>query len=85
MPPEADANSADFVTLYTFTSEPEASLAKGALEAFGINCMIAHDDCGGQRPHLAFTGGFRLVVRAMDAQTAAEVLNYRPERTSGPS
>jgi hypothetical protein len=79
MPPGPHANDTDLVTVHTFTSESEASLAKGALEAFGIDCMMAHDDCGGQRPHLAFTGGLRLKVRAVDAQRASEVLNYRPE------
>jgi hypothetical protein len=76
---EAETKESDLVTVRTFTNQPEAYLAKGALEAFGIECMVARDDCGGQRPHLAFTGGLRLVVRAEDAQRAAEVLNTQPE------
>ena len=36
--------------------------------------MIARDDCGGQRPHLTLTSGVRLLVRAEDAERAAEVL-----------
>jgi hypothetical protein len=76
---EAETKESDLVTVRTFTNQPEACLAKGALEAFGIECMVARDDCGGQRPHLAFTGGLRLVVRAEDAQRAAEVLNTQPE------
>ncbi len=41
--------------------------------------MIAHDDCGGQRPHLNATTGLRLVVRAEDAQSAADVLTAQTE------
>jgi hypothetical protein len=76
MPAEADM---ELVTVSTYPSDLEASLAQAALKAFGIDCTVAHDDCGGQRPHLALTGGLRLIVRAEDAQRAAEVLNYRPE------
>jgi hypothetical protein len=71
---DAEPDELELVTVDVFTNEPEAYLAKGALEAFGIDCMISRDDCGGQRPHLALTGGLRLMVRANDAQRAAEVL-----------
>ena len=79
MPFESQAEESELVTVDSFTNELEANLAKGALEAFGIDCMIARDDCGGQRPHLAFAGGLRLLVRADDAQRAREVLNAEPE------
>jgi hypothetical protein len=51
------------------------------LESFGIECMIATDNCGGQRPHLDLTGGIRLLVRQDDAQRATEVLRYRTENS----
>ena len=73
------ADKSELVTVATFTNEAEAQLAKGALEAFEIDCMIARDDCGGQRPHLAFTGGLRLMVRAEDVQRAADVLKPQPD------
>ena len=73
----SEPDTEEFITVHTFTNEPEAYLAKGALEAFGIDCMIMRDDCGGQRPHLALTNGLRLVVRAEDAERAAEVLANR--------
>jgi hypothetical protein len=44
-----------------------------------IDCMIARDDCGGQRPHLTLTGGLRLVVSAEDSQRAAEFLRTEAE------
>jgi len=76
---ESETEQSKLITIHTFTNEPEANLAKGALEAFGIDCMIARDDCGGQRPHMALTGGLRLLVRAEDAQRAAEVLEADAE------
>lgn len=76
---EPEAEDPKLIAIHTFTNELEADLAKGALEAFGIDCMIARDDCGGQRPHLALTGGLRLLVRAEDAQSAKEVLRTDAE------
>ena len=63
------------VVIRSFTSEWEADIAKGALEAFGIESMISRDDCGGQRPHLAFSAGVNLLVRAEDVERAEEVLS----------
>ena len=74
MPFESEAEEPELVTVLTFTNDLEANVAKGALEAFGIDCMLSRDDAGGQRPHLGFSSGTRLLVRAEDAQRAAEVL-----------
>lgn len=74
----------ELVTIRTFTNEPEAYLAKGALEASGIDCMIARDDCGGLRPHLTFTDGLRILVRAEDAELAADVLKNGHRRCVRP-
>ena len=71
---ESGPDEPELVTIQTFTNQLEADIAKGALDAFGIDCMISRDDAGGQRPHLAFSGGMRLMVRAEDAERAAEVL-----------
>jgi hypothetical protein len=72
--PESDTPEHDLTTVRTFTTELEANIAKAALEAFGIECMISRDDCGGQRPHLTMSGGIRLVTRSDDAERAEEVL-----------
>ncbi len=72
--PDPDATQPDLVAIRTFTSASEAGIAKGALEAFGIDCMISCDDCGGQRPSLLMSEGIRLVVRSEDAGRAEEVL-----------
>jgi Putative prokaryotic signal transducing protein len=74
MSPESETTDFELVTVRIFTSEPEANIAKGALEAFGIDCIITRDDCGGLRPHMALTQGLRLLVRADDAARATEVL-----------
>ena len=79
MSSESETAEFELVTVRTFTNEAEANIAKGALEAFGIDCMITRDDCGGLRPHLTLTGGLRLLVRADDAARAAEVLTSRLE------
>jgi hypothetical protein len=72
----------DLVTVCTFASESEATIAKGALEAFGVDCMVSHDDCGGQRPHLTLTGGIRLLVRALDTEKAKQVLSNNSEQST---
>jgi hypothetical protein len=75
MAPDSDnAPSQDLITIRTFLSESEAEIAKGALTAFGIESLLSHDDCGGQRPHLTLTGGIRLLVRADDTSRAEEAL-----------
>jgi hypothetical protein len=75
MPLGSDEATADLVTIRTFASESEALIATSALDAFGIDCTLASDDCGGQRPSLAMANGIRLVVRAGDADRAADVLS----------
>jgi hypothetical protein len=72
--PNSDATEQDLVTVRVFGSESEADIAKAALEAFGIHCMLSRDDCGGQRPHLLVSRGIRLVTRSDDAERAEEVL-----------
>lgn len=75
----SEPETVELVTVRTFANEFEANLAKSALEAFGIHCMLSHDDCGGQRPHLSISGGIRLLVRSEDAEEAQEVLPHDAE------
>lgn len=79
MPLESDEADAELVTIRSFGSESEAQIAKAALAAFGVPCMISSDDCGGQRIHLAITEGIRLLIRAGDQETAEQVLSPLPE------
>jgi hypothetical protein len=73
-PPDSEATERGLVTVRIFASEFEADIAKAALEAFGIDCMLSRDDCGGQRPHLLLGAGIRLLTRSDDAERAEEVL-----------
>jgi putative signal transducing protein len=67
---------AELVVVHTFSSQPEADVAKSALDAAGIDAMIQADTVGGMRQHLAWAGtGFQILVRADDVAAAREVLD----------
>jgi len=66
---------ANLVIVADFSSEPEAEIAKSALEAAGIDAMIQSDTAGHMRTHIAWSGaGFRILVREEEAVTAREIL-----------
>ena len=66
------------VVVETFNNRLEIELARGALEAAGIEAAIEADTAGGMREHLASSGpGFRLIVRAEDAKAASDALSPR--------
>jgi len=66
---------ANLVIVQEFSSEPEAEVAKSALEAAGIDAMIQSDTAGHMRTHIAWSGaGFRILVREEEAATAREIL-----------
>ena len=67
MPPD------DLILIATFITSIDAELARGALEAAGIESLVRADDCGGTRPHL-WMGGIELLVRDEDANMAREIL-----------
>ena len=67
MKPEA------LVVVSTFPNVIDAELAKSALDAADVDSFIQADDAGGMRPHLAMPH-VRLLVRAEDADRAAEIL-----------
>ena len=73
-------NDANLVVIETFGNEMEADIAKGALEAAGIDAMIEADSAGGMRPHLAWAGsGYKILVREEDAASARAVLEPEHE------
>jgi hypothetical protein len=80
--PASGLPNGDVVTIRAFISESEAAIAKAALEAFGIECMLSRDDCGGQRPHLLLGAGIRLLIRSEDAERAEEVLASQTEESN---
>ena len=79
----------DLTVVHSFASQPEADLAKSALEAAGIEAIIQADSVGGMRPHIAWSSnGFKVIVRQEDADDARAVLeaseNAHNSRTSSP-
>jgi Putative prokaryotic signal transducing protein len=65
----------NLVVVRTFADRIEAELAHSALEAAGIESMIRADDAGGLRPAMGFSNGVALLVRAEQAEAAADVLS----------
>jgi Putative prokaryotic signal transducing protein len=65
----------DLVVVHSFGSQPEADLARSALEAAGIDALIKEDSAGGMRPSLAWAAGYEVFVRAEDVQAARDVLD----------
>jgi len=68
-------DQAKIVVVREYGSRPEADLAKTALEAAEIQCVIQADTAGGMREHLAWSGsGFKILVREEDAAAANDAL-----------
>jgi len=65
----------ELVVVATFGDRSEADLAKGALEAAGIEAFVRSDDSGGMRPAMTFSNGAQLIVRAGDVDAAREILD----------
>jgi hypothetical protein len=65
----------DLVVVKTFNDGFAADVAKSALDAAGIECMVRSDDSRRTQPGLWPGRGVELLVRAEDASQAAEILN----------
>jgi hypothetical protein len=70
------------VTLKIFATRDEAALAVAQLEANGIACRIAADDCAGMLPNLSQAQGVRVLVAAPLAAAARELLDLPPAPVS---
>ena len=76
----------ELIAVATFGSHILADLAKSAMDAAGIEAMVAADDGGRQNPHLDLTQGVVLLVRAEDVERARDVLaGATPEGASDPA
>lgn len=64
----------DLIVAQVYRFRHEAELARGMLEADGIEAVIVADDCGGQRPLLGASAGVRLLIRRSDAQKVRKLL-----------
>lgn len=67
-------DSEGLIVAHVFAYRHEAKLARGMLEAKGIEAMIEADDCGGQRPLMGASAGVRLLVRRSDAEKVGKLL-----------
>jgi hypothetical protein len=68
----------ELVIAGTFPNRLDAELARGALEAAGIESFISTDDAGGLRPDLATRFGVHVVVRQSQAAEASAILGGSP-------
>jgi hypothetical protein len=67
--------AADLVVVHTFDSRIGADLAVSALEAAGIESMVAADDAGENQPGLWVGQGVAVLVRRDDERAAREILD----------
>lgn len=67
--------SDDIVVLRRYTSEFQARLDATILEAHGVPAQVSADTAGGAVPSMALLVPVRLLVRAEDAELAAEILD----------
>jgi Putative prokaryotic signal transducing protein len=75
-PPISALEKRDLVLLRRFRDIPEALLAKGRLESFGIECFLADDNMVRMDWFLSnLLGGVKLRVDAGDFTQAAKLLN----------
>ena len=65
----------DLVVVKTFNDRFAANVAKSALDAVGIECLVRSDDSRQMQPGLWPGRGVDLVVRAEDASQAEEILS----------
>ncbi len=75
------------VIIETYENAFEAEVARGRLEAAGIDATIDKDDVGSMIPSLQASAGVRLIVPAVKAEQARNILRAgrespgEPERT----
>ncbi len=66
--------SSQLTVVEVFNNQVEAEIAKGHLEASGIEAFVSKDDCGGTYPAMQLTRGVRLLVSSSDVEKAKEIL-----------
>jgi len=64
----------EIVVLRTFSSEPDALLARDILAGNGIPSIVSGDSATVMEPQLRFSRGTRLSVRRGDVEAARELL-----------
>lgn len=75
----------DRVELKIFSDPNSAELARGNLEAHGIECWLTADDCGGMLAAMDTVRGVKLFVRRSDSDAANALLASVPGDASQPA
>jgi hypothetical protein len=65
------------VAIQRFENDLDAEVAKGHLEAAGIEAKIIKDDAGGMFPSLQQTGGVQVLVAEAQSGRAREILREK--------
>ena len=63
----------DLINIKTYSTRHDAELAKGFLEANGVNAVVSGDDYGGIHPGLSFSTGIRLLVKDEDVEKTKRI------------
>ena len=71
--PEPSVQYVDLINIKTYSSRHDAEIAKGFLEANGVNAFVSGDDYGGIHPGLSFSTGVRLLVKEEDIEKAKRI------------
>ena len=71
--------SNEIVVLRKYADEISAGLDAAVLEANGVPAQVSADTAGGAYPSMALLMPVRLLVRAEDAELAAEILDAPAE------
>ena len=74
----------DLVTIQSFSTNFEAEIAKGKLEASGIKSLIVKDDCGGAYPMMQSIHGVKLKVCDSDLNLAQKILEPEASQNQEP-
>jgi hypothetical protein len=73
--PGGSSVSDEIVVLREYGNEMEAQFAATVLEANGVPARVVADTAGGALPSMALVFPVRLLVRALDADLARELLD----------
>ena len=74
---------ADLVLIAEFIDRSEAIIARALLESEGVKAFLPEDNVMSTMPQLIHAGGgYRLMVRAQDAELAKRVLQEAQETPS---
>ena len=60
--------------LATYTSDLDAEIAKGRLEALGVTVALEKDNVGGMHPHRDLQAGVKLYVPDAETDKARDIL-----------